>query len=189
MVDIVSGFPACPRRDKYTILGDLKDAVLQPDGSMKVGGVILPSGQFCIERIKELNQAVKVFVCSEHAPQRPHVQATDIRLTLYPVGFIISAVFLAATLAAGWLLPASHHVLHWRCQTHHVVCLMLGDILMAIIQLAGDSLHGASCKIFVFSIFDQKFDPMILSLEFWNLEFWNFEIWSLDHLVFLATVL
>jgi len=77
---------------------------------------------------------------------RPIVQATDIRFTLYPVGFIISAVFLAATLAAGWLLPASHHVLHWRCQTHHVACLMLGDILMAIIQLAGDSLHGISCK-------------------------------------------
>ncbi|KAK2585323.1 hypothetical protein KPH14_010005 [Odynerus spinipes] len=78
--------------------------------------------------------------------QVPHVQATDIRLTLYPVGFIISAVFLAATLVAGWLLPASHHVLHWRCQTHHVACLMLGDLLMAIIQLAGDSLHGGSCK-------------------------------------------
>jgi len=62
------------------------------------------------------------------------------------VGFIISAVFLAATLAAGWLLPASHHVLHWRCQTHHVACLMLGDILMAIIQLAGDSLNEISCK-------------------------------------------
>jgi len=77
---------------------------------------------------------------------RPIIQATDIRFTLYPVGFIISAVFLAATLAAGWLLPASHHVLHWRCQTHHVACLMLGDILMAIIQLAGDSLHGISCK-------------------------------------------
>lgn len=74
------------------------------------------------------------------------MQAADIRFTLYPVGFIISAVFLAATLAAGWLLPTSHHVLHWRCQTHHVACLMLGDILMAIIQLAGDSLHDGSCK-------------------------------------------
>lgn len=74
------------------------------------------------------------------------MHAPDIRFTLYPVGFIISAVFLAATLAAGWLLPTSHHVLHWRCQTHHVACLMLGDILMAIIQLAGDSLHDGSCK-------------------------------------------
>lgn len=69
-------------------------------------------------------------------------EAKDIRFTLYPVGFIISAIFLAATLATGFLLPASHHVLHWRCQTYHVACLMVGDITMAAIQLAGNSLKG-----------------------------------------------
>ncbi|KMQ96927.1 putative g-protein coupled receptor mth-like 1-like protein, partial [Lasius niger] len=146
VVEIVEGFPTCPKSDNLTILGDTRDAVLQPDGGLEINGVALPTGQFCVERIKELNQIAKVFACPEHAPQRPAIHATDIRFTLYPVGFIISAVFLAATLAAGWLLPASHHVLHWRCQTHHVACLMMGDILMAIIQLAGDSLHGASCK-------------------------------------------
>ncbi|XP_076160503.1 adhesion G-protein coupled receptor methuselah-like 1 [Ptiloglossa arizonensis] len=145
-VEIMAGFPTCPRSDNFTILGDSKDAVLLPDGGLEIDGVTLPTGQFCVERIKELNQVSKVFACSEHASQRPRMQAADIRFTLYPVGFIISAVFLAATLAAGWLLPASHHVLHWRCQTHHVACLMLGDLLMAIIQLAGDSLHGGSCK-------------------------------------------
>ncbi|XP_036138367.1 probable G-protein coupled receptor Mth-like 1 [Monomorium pharaonis] len=145
-IEIVTGFPTCPKFDNFTIVGNAMDATLQPDGSLEVNGVVLPTGQFCVERIKELNQISKVFACPEHAPQRPAVKATDIRFTLYPVGFIISAVFLAATLAAGWLLPASHHVLHWRCQTHHVACLMMGDILMAIIQLAGDSLHGASCK-------------------------------------------
>ncbi|XP_029162171.1 probable G-protein coupled receptor Mth-like 1 [Nylanderia fulva] len=146
VVEIVAGFPTCPKSDNFTILGDAKDAVLQPDGGLEINGVALPTGQFCVERIKEFNQIAKVFACPEHAPQRPAIHATDIRFTLYPVGFIISAIFLAATLAAGWLLPASHHVLHWRCQTHHVACLMMGDILMAIIQLAGDSLHGVSCK-------------------------------------------
>ncbi|XP_076302332.1 putative G-protein coupled receptor Mth-like 1 [Lasioglossum baleicum] len=145
-VEIVAGFPNCPHSDNLTILGDAKDSVLLPDGGMEIDGVTLPTSHFCVERIKELNQVSKVFACSEHASQRPIMQAADIRFTLYPVGFIISAVFLAATLAAGWLLPASHHVLHWRCQTHHVTCLMLGDLLMAIIQLAGDSLHGGSCK-------------------------------------------
>ncbi|XP_032676921.1 probable G-protein coupled receptor Mth-like 1 [Odontomachus brunneus] len=145
-IEIIAGFPTCPKSDNFTILGDAKDAVLKPDGGLEIKGVSLPSGQFCVERIKELNQVAKVFACPEHAPQRPVMQAPDIRFTLYPVGFIISAVFLAATLAAGWLLPTSHHVLHWRCQTHHVACLMLGDILMAIIQLAGDSLHDGSCK-------------------------------------------
>ncbi|XP_012233862.1 probable G-protein coupled receptor Mth-like 1 [Linepithema humile] len=146
VVEIITGFPTCPKSDNFTILGDTKDAVLQPDGGLEINGIALPTSQFCVERIKELNQIAKVFACPEHAPQRPAVQATDIRFTLYPLGFIISAIFLAATLAAGCLLPASHHVLHWRCQTHHVACLMMGDILMAIIQLAGDSLHGVSCK-------------------------------------------
>ncbi|CAB0040872.1 unnamed protein product, partial [Trichogramma brassicae] len=81
------------------------------------------------------------------ARSRSGVPVRDIRFTLYPVGFIISAVFLAATLATSWLLPASHHVLHWRCQTHHVACLMLGDIAMAIIQLGGTSLQGEFCRI------------------------------------------
>ncbi|XP_018403809.1 PREDICTED: probable G-protein coupled receptor Mth-like 1 [Cyphomyrmex costatus] len=147
-IEIVAGFPNCPKSDNFTIIGNALDAELQPDGSLEINGAILPSGQFCVERIKELNQIAKVFTCPEYAPQRPAVKTTDIRFTLYPVGFIISALFLAATLAAGCLLPASHHVLHWRCQTHHVACLMMGDILMAIIQLAGDSLHGASCKAF-----------------------------------------
>ncbi|XP_012064501.1 PREDICTED: probable G-protein coupled receptor Mth-like 1 [Atta cephalotes] len=147
-IEIVFGFPNCPKSDNFTIVGNAMDAEMHPDGSLEINGVVLPSGQFCVERIKELNQIAKVFACPEHAPQRPAVKATDIRFTLYPVGFIISALFLAATLAAGCLLPASHHVLHWRCQTHHVACLMMGDILMAIIQLAGDSLHGASCKAF-----------------------------------------
>ncbi|KOC70837.1 putative G-protein coupled receptor Mth-like 1 [Habropoda laboriosa] len=146
-VDIVPGFPTCPRSDNFTILGDAKDAILLPDGGLEIDGVALPAGQFCVERIKELNQVAKVFACSEHSSQGPIMQAADIRFTLYPVGFIISAVFLAATLAAGWLLPASHHVLHWRCQTHHVACLMLGDLLMAIIQLGHHTaLHGGSCK-------------------------------------------
>lgn len=147
-IEIVFGFPNCPKSDNFTIVGNAMDSEMHPDGSLEINGAVLPSGQFCVERIKELNQIAKVFACPEHAPQRPAVKATDIRFTLYPVGFIISALFLAATLAAGCLLPASHHVLHWRCQTHHVACLMMGDILMAIIQLAGDSLHGASCKAF-----------------------------------------
>lgn len=78
---------------------------------------------------------------------RPVNQDPDIRFMMYSISFIISSIFLGATLATGWLLPTSHHVLHWKCQTHHVLSLMLGDILMAIIQLAGDSLQGGTCKL------------------------------------------
>lgn len=69
-VEIVAGFPTCPKSDNFTILGNTMDAELQPDGSLEINGVVLPSGQFCVERIKELNQVAKVFACPEHAPQR-----------------------------------------------------------------------------------------------------------------------
>ncbi|EFN87235.1 hypothetical protein EAI_08565 [Harpegnathos saltator] len=69
-IEIIAGFPTCPKSDNFTILGDAKDAVLQPDGGLEIKGVSLPAGQFCVERIKELNQIAKVFACPEHAPQR-----------------------------------------------------------------------------------------------------------------------
>ncbi|XP_015123278.1 probable G-protein coupled receptor Mth-like 1 [Diachasma alloeum] len=148
-IELLPGFPVCKNSENFTIIGDAKDADLQSDGGLNVDGISLPSLQYCVERIKELEGRTKIFACSEHALRRPVMQAMDIRFTMYPVSLIISAIFLAATLAAGWLLPASHHVLHWRCQTHHVVCLMLGDLLMAVIQLASNSLHGNSCKALV----------------------------------------
>ncbi|CAD6219704.1 GSCOCG00011523001-RA-CDS [Cotesia congregata] len=146
-IDVVTGFPSCTRSNNYTIVGNTDVSVLQSDGSLIVDGISLLSSQYCVERIKELDGKSKVFVCPEYAPQRPVNQDPDIRFMMYSISFIISSIFLGATLATGWLLPTSHHVLHWKCQTHHVLSLMLGDILMAIIQLAGDSLQGGTCKL------------------------------------------
>ncbi|XP_014300620.1 probable G-protein coupled receptor Mth-like 1 [Microplitis demolitor] len=146
-IDVTTGFPSCLHSNNYTIVGDADVSILKSDGSLIVDGISLLSSQYCVERIKELNGKSKVFVCPEYAPKRTSNQGTDIRFTMYSISFIISAIFLAITLATGWLLPTSHHVLHWKCQTHHVLCLMLGDILMAIIQLSGDSLQGGTCKL------------------------------------------
>ncbi|XP_051159125.1 probable G-protein coupled receptor Mth-like 1 [Leptopilina boulardi] len=148
--EIKTGFPHCPKSKNFTIAGDVKDTILEPDGTLVFKGqqLRLLSKEYCVERIQEPNHVVKVFSCSNDATKTSTKRVDDIRFTLYALGFIVSAIFLAATLAAGWLLPASHHVLHWRCQTHHVACLMVGDIFMAIIQLAGNSLKGVLCKAF-----------------------------------------
>ncbi|KAJ8681366.1 hypothetical protein QAD02_017153, partial [Eretmocerus hayati] len=152
-MEIVTGFPRCSGQpEPITIIGDMGGAVLQADASLLINGQHIPPQEFCIERLKhEASRLLpaKVFACSSHADKGNRIrQEQDIRFVLYPAGFIVSAIFLAATLATGCLLPASHHVLHWRCQTHHVACLMLGDIAMAIIQLAGHSLHEKElCRI------------------------------------------
>ncbi|KAL7304126.1 hypothetical protein TKK_0003582 [Trichogramma kaykai] len=148
---MVSGSPKSVCEGNLTIIGEVRFSELQNDGSIIVAEHNIPAEEFCIERIqtKKSNDLwpVKVFACFEHATKVSGVPVRDIRFTLYPVGFIVSAVFLAATLATSWLLPASHHMLHWRCQTYHVACLMLGDIAMAIIQLGGTSLQGEFCRV------------------------------------------
>jgi G protein-coupled receptor Mth (Methuselah protein) len=36
-------------------------------------------------------------------------------------------------------------MLHWKCQTGHVSCLLLGDILLAVTQLSDDRVSGGVC--------------------------------------------
>lgn len=71
--------------------------------------------------------------------------AQDIRFFLFPIGLLISVIFLMATLATGLLLPSNHHVLHWRCQTFYVICLLVGDLLLAITQIFGSNIKGVGC--------------------------------------------
>lgn len=66
---------------------------------------------------------------------------------LLATGLFISVVFLTATLATAFLLPSSHHVLHWRCQTFYVACLLVGDLLLAITQMSRNGLPQPFCSI------------------------------------------
>lgn len=78
------------------------------------------------------------------------------RFRIYSIALIISAIFLAMTLAIGFLIPSNHHVLHCRCQTYYVGCLLVGDLLLAINQSYGSLITGLPClalgKMFRFTI-------------------------------------
>jgi len=70
-IETVIGFPYCQKNENnFTIIGNSMNAVVQPDASLEINGIVLPTGKFCIERIKEFNRVGKVFACPEHAPQR-----------------------------------------------------------------------------------------------------------------------
>lgn len=100
-IEIVAGFPTCPKSDNFTIIGNALDAALQPDGSLELNGAVLPSGQFCVERIKELNQIAKVFACPEHAPQRSvRVIIETVCRDIFSHFFIYTFVFAALVYAA-----------------------------------------------------------------------------------------
>jgi G protein-coupled receptor Mth (Methuselah protein) len=148
---LTSGFPLCNGHE-FVIAGKLdeRESTLKDDGSLRMLSpeITLRPGEFCVEHLlEEHSDTASIFTCPEKLPPRIQRRGRDwdLRFTLYPIGLFLSAFFLAATLAAGCLLPSSHHMLHWRCQTGHVSCLLMGDVLLAVTQLADDRLSGGSC--------------------------------------------
>lgn len=191
---VVHSFPPCVNHDALVIAGKLEphDAELKADGSLVLeqrGPALLQINEFCLERIipsdvddlAALDQPVSVFACHQRllagsptVHQKKKIQDSDIRLALYPVGLVLSVFFLAATLATGCLLPGTHHVLHWRCQTAHVACLMVGDLLLAIAQLSAGGLPPKICytlAVFMHFFFMAAF--LWLNTMCWNI-WWTF---------------
>lgn len=169
--ETTNGFPDC--KNDMVIAGDFNESSLQPDGSLQIAETNLAAGDFCLEHVLENAGTPRIFVCRVEVPfvVQKHPTQGDLRFTLYPIGLALSAVFLAATLVAGSLLPASHHVLHWRCQTNHVACLLLGDVLLCIVQLSADTMSYTPCFIIAVSM-----HFLFLSAFFW-LNTMCFNIW------------
>lgn len=133
--NLIYGFPECPADNKIAVIGKLNDSMFEVNGSLwsKNNKTLIQPGNFCLEHIlEEAGQTPSIIAC--HFKKSEY----DLRFTLYPIGLGLSVVFLAATLVAGSLLPASHHVLHWRCQTNHVGCLLVGDVILCIVQSLGN---------------------------------------------------
>ncbi|KAL1140236.1 hypothetical protein AAG570_000168 [Ranatra chinensis] len=145
-IDTRSGFPVCLEVGSYAIGGKLNlTHWIRDDGALRDddGDELLT--EFCLERIKEHpDEPLHVFTCTS-APKGHH--QNDIRFVLYPVGLFLSVFFLAVTLIASCLLPSTYHVLHWRCQTNHVACLLVGDLLLAITQISRNALQGILCRL------------------------------------------
>lgn len=150
------GFPEC--NEGYIFTGKLSEhnSSLQQDGSLYLptAKVLLEPKTFCLEYVEEEKGSLPtIFTCPHYLPvpvngSRIAPEQGDIRLTLYPLALFVSVFFLAATLATGYLVPTTHHMLHWRCQTCHVACLMLGDFLLAITQIIGHTFPTEICTIF-----------------------------------------
>lgn len=121
-------------------------------GSVKTeSGKMFDREQYCLDHVvTDRYEGVKIFTCSGHYGTAPPIltqHQDDTRFAIYSIGLLISVLFLIATLAVGFLLLSNHHMLHWRCQTNYVICLLIGDLLLAITQISGTNLHGPSCII------------------------------------------
>lgn len=167
------GWPVCTDGSMYAVAGALSGARLLAGDALELaaaggGNARLAGGEWCADAV--LGEAgVRVLACEAAARSLRPAQAA--RHTLYGAGLAVGAAFLAATLAAGFALPAAHHALHWRCQTHYVAALMLGDILLAATQLASDQVPAPLCRALAVCM-----HFLFLSAFFW-LNTMCFNIW------------
>lgn len=146
--DVALGWPVCAEGSRYAEAGALRGAHLDSNGSLELAAAgshaVLAVGAWCADGVRGATYAdVRVFACEVAARSDG---TTPVRHALYGAGLAVGAAFLAATLAAGFALPAAHHALHWRCQTYYVAALMLGDVLLAATQLAGDAVPPILCR-------------------------------------------
>jgi G protein-coupled receptor Mth (Methuselah protein) len=176
-------FPDCgdSSANEFAIAGpfsesnyDITTGIVKASDSNK----IFERDQYCLDHvIVDGNyEGVKIFTCSEHYGTAPPIIAIenhpdDVRFAIYSIGLLISVLFLVATLLVGFLLLSNHHMLHWRCQTNYVICLLIGDLLLAITQISGNSLRGPMCLVFA-----HLMHFFFLSAFFW-LNAMCFNIW------------
>ncbi|XP_028028989.1 probable G-protein coupled receptor Mth-like 1 [Bombyx mandarina] len=162
------GWPTCVAGLSYGVTGALSGAVLMPDGALELSGTKLEAGAWCAEAVVG-EEGTRILTCE--AVASAVVPRRTARHALYGAGLAVGAAFLAATLAAGFALPAAHHALHWRCQTHYVAALMLGDVLLAATQLADNSVPPTLCRALAVCM-----HFLFLSAFFW-LNTMCFNIW------------
>ncbi|XP_041977773.1 probable G-protein coupled receptor Mth-like 1 [Aricia agestis] len=163
-----AGFPACSEGTEYAVVGALRGTRLEEGGALtRADGTRLNAGAWCAEGAQGAEEA-RVLACEAAWRREP---ALSPRHALYGAGLAVGAAFLAATLAAGFALPAAHHALHWRCQTHYVAALMLGDVLLAATQLANDRVPPPLCRALAVMM-----HFLFLSAFFW-LNTMCFNIW------------
>jgi G protein-coupled receptor Mth (Methuselah protein) len=138
-------------------------------------GKIFEHDQYCLDHVLDGKyEGVQVFTCSAHYKEVSPILTPyqdDTRFALYSIGLFISVLFLLATLAVGFLLLSNHHMLHWRCQTNYVICLLIGDLLLAVTQIGGTNIHGPWCLIIA-----HLMHFFFLSSFFW-LNTLSFNIW------------
>lgn len=156
-VDIIFGFPDC-NSTNFAIVSSFNSELFDVEtGKLTLeADKHITSDQFCLEytvNSKDDEKAppvVDIFTCahhisSEHAMLRN--SNDEIHFAVLSTGLFISVLFLAAALGAGFLMPSVHYVLHWQCQIYYIFCLLVGDLLLAVIQMSRDSLSESACTI------------------------------------------
>ncbi|XP_050719562.1 G-protein coupled receptor Mth2-like [Eriocheir sinensis] len=144
MYQIQVGFLKCPAYSLSPESNPDDAFLLLPEGILKLekGGAQIGEGEFCLLATEGELHAL---VCFRHEDQREFNSV--VYQTLYPVGLIISAIFLGATFIVYCLVMELRDLLG-RCLMCGVLCLCIAQIWIVIIQMGSSQLPTNLCIAF-----------------------------------------
>ncbi|XP_017089745.1 probable G-protein coupled receptor Mth-like 1 [Drosophila bipectinata] len=138
--ETIYGLPECSSPGGYAIAGDWTEGKLnRSNRHLQLPHTNLSADQYCLEHTQREGE-VKIIACQYlFSPEiydpdlgPGEIHGNNLQRAVLTGGILVSIVFLAATLVAGFMLPAVHHALHWRCQICYIFCLLVGKVLLAI---------------------------------------------------------
>ncbi|KAK7080824.1 hypothetical protein SK128_000239 [Halocaridina rubra] len=145
--NVRAGFPNCSFYNLQPEIEPEDAFYLLPDGSMKMStksiSRTLPGDQFCILATEDGMEALVCF--PDTSPQKAEFDRV-VYQTLYPVGLIISAIFLLATLVVYCLVVELRDLLG-RCLMCSVSALCIAQISTVVVQMGTHLLSMTACII------------------------------------------
>ncbi|XP_064094470.1 G-protein coupled receptor Mth2-like [Macrobrachium nipponense] len=111
-----------------------------PDGKLKFGGSTLTDDRYCLLATEEYMEALVCF--QEVQPQKAFFDRMLVKL--YPVGLIISAIFLFATFVVYCLVEELRDLLG-RCLMCNILALFIAQVSTVVVQMGTSVLSMSAC--------------------------------------------
>ncbi|XP_042878741.1 probable G-protein coupled receptor Mth-like 3 isoform X1 [Penaeus japonicus] len=144
--NVTVGFPNCTFYSLQPTIEPSDEFFLLPDGQLMVSAgdkEKLDKEKFCLLATKEEMEAIVCFPDAVRASKEPTFHHV-VYQTLYPIGMIISSIFLALTLFVYCLVVELRDLLG-RCLICAVASLCLAQISTVVVQLATHKLSMTEC--------------------------------------------
>ncbi|XP_046390124.1 probable G-protein coupled receptor Mth-like 3 [Ischnura elegans] len=125
------------------------DGTLEMPKSKEFG---LDTSHYCLEYVENYDLYLP-YVCFDPLGLDESEEICDtIRYSIYPLGIIVSIVFLIISLAI-YATTSELRNLHGKCLMCHIISLLVGYLFLAIVQRSGGSLNDNACTAFGFVIY------------------------------------
>ncbi|XP_071446665.1 probable G-protein coupled receptor Mth-like 3 [Hetaerina americana] len=112
----------------------------------------LGTKDFCVDYFPEVNSYLPYVCFSGFKLPKEDEKCDKLRFVLYPIGMVISIVFIVASLAVYAIEPKLRN-LCGKCMIFYMCSLLSSYVTLTTVQVIGESIPDGGCRVFGFIIY------------------------------------